>query len=235
MSSAFLPKPLAGALELGSEVTTDFQSVDPASSTRRGDSVRLDLEDDSDDQLLERLRSRSREALGVLFRRHARTVRNIALRILRNEAEAEDLLQEVFLFMFRKAALYDSTRGSARSWIVQVTYHRAFDRRRYLMSRGFYAHLGLEEAVMRADEPRATVFSYEDTIEAAIGQDALRRIDASLSDVQRHVVRLRFLDGYTVDEIAAILGQSPGNVRNHYYRALEKMRTEVFATNLQTK
>jgi RNA polymerase sigma-70 factor, ECF subfamily len=192
--------------------------------------------DATDERLLEQLNAGEREALGHLFRRHARTVHNVAYRILRAEAEADDLVQEVFLFIFRKAGLFDPARGSARSWLVQVTYHRAFDRRRYLMSRGFYEEVGIEESVMRAEEPKAMVYSsYDDTIEAAIGQDALRRIEASLSEVQRRVLRLRFLDGYTVDEIGAILGQSPGNVRNHYYRAIEKMRREVFATILQTK
>lgn len=191
--------------------------------------------DATDERLLDQLIAGEREALGHLFRRHARTVHNVAYRILRAEAEADDLVQEVFLFIFRKAGLFDPARGSARSWLVQVTYHRAFDRRRYLISRGFYANLGIEETVTRAEEPRAAEFSYEDTIEAAIGQNALSRIEASLSKVQRRVLHLRFFDGQSMEEIAAILGQSAGNVRNHYYRALEKMRREVFGTKSKAK
>ena len=61
----------------------------------------------SDELLLEQVREGDTEALGVLFRRHSRSVRNAAYRILRNEAEADDLVQEVFLFIFRKAALLD--------------------------------------------------------------------------------------------------------------------------------
>ena len=86
------------------------------------------------------------EALSLLFRRYAHMVRAVAERILRDASEAEDLVQEVFLFVFRKGALFDPERGSARSWLAQVTYHRAFDRRRYLVSRHFYSNLELQEA-----------------------------------------------------------------------------------------
>src|SRR5258707_1350982 len=92
----------------------------------------------SDELLMEQVRQGTKEALSLIFRRHARAVRNVAYRILRNEAEADDLVQDVFLFIFRKAASFDSAHGTARSWIIHVTYHRAFDRRRYLNTRRFY-------------------------------------------------------------------------------------------------
>ena len=189
----------------------------------------------SDELLLKCVRDGDKDSLGYLFRRHARTVRNVAYRILRSEAEADDLVQEVFLFVYRKASLFDPNRGSARSWLVQVTYHRALDRRRYLASRGFYVNLDLGEALLRREEPQSLTVSYEGTMEAALGQDVMRRIERSLSEVQLRVLHLRFFDGYTVEEIAAILGQSIGNVRNHYYRGLEKMRRAVFASKLPGK
>ena len=99
----------------------------------------------ADEHLLEQVSRGGREALGVLFRRHARSVRNVAQRILRDEAEADDLLQDVFLFIFRKAALFDPSKGSARSWIFQVAYHRAFNRRQYLTTRHFYNAMELDE------------------------------------------------------------------------------------------
>ena len=189
----------------------------------------------TDEEVVGQICSGSSEALAILFQRYARMVRTLSYRILRDQAEADDLVQEVFLFVFRKAGLFDPKRGSAVSWLVQVTYHRAFDRRRYLRARGFYSHCELDEALLQPEDPRVQTLRYDDTIEAALGQDALCRIEASLSDVQRRVLRLRFFDGHTMEEIAAILGQSPGNVRNHYYRALEKMRREVFAGQLKSK
>ena len=191
--------------------------------------------EETDEHLLARTAAGDREALALLFRRYAHIVRALAERILRDASEAEDLVQEVFLFVFRKGALFDPERGSARSWLAQVTYHRAFDRRRYLVSRHFYSNLELQEVVFRAEEPATLTGFYEDSIEAALGRDALRRIDEALSEAQRLVIRLYFFDGHTLQEIAAVIGQSVGNVRNHYYRALEKMRKEVFTTKLQAK
>jgi RNA polymerase sigma-70 factor (ECF subfamily) len=188
-----------------------------------------------DETLLERVKCEDKEALSLLFRRHAKMVHALAERILRDAAEAEDLVQEVFLFVFRKAALFDPQRGSARSWLVQITYHRAFDRRRHLVSRRFYSNLELQEALLQAEDPAVLLGSYEDTIEATIGRDVLQRINNSLSEVQRRVMRLHFFEGYTVQEIASLIGQSVGNVRNHYYRALEKMRRQVFASKLREK
>jgi RNA polymerase sigma-70 factor (ECF subfamily) len=204
------------------------QAVDTAATAHPG----FDM---SDEYLLARVADGEREALSTLFRRYATIIRVLAERIVRDASEAEDLVQEVFLFVFRKAGLFDPARGSARSWLVQVTYHRAFDRRRYLVSRRFYTNLELQEAILRAEEPGALTNSYDDSIEAALGRDALRRIDEALSEAQRLVIRLYFFDGHTLQEIAAVIGQSVGNVRNHYYRALEKIRKEVFTTKLQAK
>jgi RNA polymerase sigma-70 factor (ECF subfamily) len=159
----------------------------------------------------------------------------VASRILRNDAEAEDLLQEVFLFIFRKAELFDRTRGSARSWIVQVTYHRAIDRRRQLASRRFYAAADLDEALLSVEEPVIAAAFYETTVEGSLGAGLLKRIEESLSDDQHRTLQLYFFEGYTFEEIAACLGQTVGNSRNHYYRALDRIRKLVFETELREK
>lgn len=182
----------------------------------------------SDEFLLDQLREGNHSALAPLFRRYARSMRSVAARILRDDGEADDLVQEVFLFVFEKAALFDPARGSARTWLVQVAYHRALDRRRSLTSRGFYTQIELEDAIRLVQEPQAASRTYDDTIEAELGREALDRMEASLSEVQRRVLHLRFVDGCTIDEIASILGQSAGNIRNHYYRALERIRKELF-------
>ena len=68
----------------------------------------------SDEALVAQLREGSREALGVLFRRYARTVRGVAYRVLRNTSEADDLLQDIFLLIYRKCSMFDASRGPAR-------------------------------------------------------------------------------------------------------------------------
>ena len=92
----------------------------------------------ADEVLIERICLGEKEALAALFQRYARLVRSVAARILRDAAEAEDLAQDLFLFIHRKCGLFDSSKSSARSWIVQMTYHRAIERRRYLTTRHFY-------------------------------------------------------------------------------------------------
>jgi len=182
----------------------------------------------SDEILLEQVKTGSHAALALLFRRYARMVRSVALRILRDQAEAEDLVQEVFLFVFQRILLFDPARGSGRSWIVQVTYHRAIDRRRHLASRRFYANKQLDEAVLAADEPISESSFYERSIEGALGTEMVEKIEAELSSDQRRTLQLHFFEGHTFEEIAALTGHAVGNVRNHYYRGLEKMRRLIF-------
>jgi RNA polymerase sigma-70 factor, ECF subfamily len=188
-----------------------------------------------DETLLDRLRAGDREALGVLFRRFARLVRTVACRILRDESEADDLLQEIFLFIFRKAALFDASQGSARSWIVQVTYHRAIDRRRYLISRHFYTNLEFGDSAIGSVELGTEIAFYDQSMEGLLGKAMLKKIDESLSGDQRKTIQLYFFEGYTLEEIAGCIGQSLGNVRNHYYRGLDRMRQIVFAAKLRAK
>jgi RNA polymerase sigma-70 factor (ECF subfamily) len=123
----------------------------------------------SDELLLEQIRDGAKDALALLFRRHARSVRNAAYRILRNEAEADDLVQEVFLFIFRKAALFDSSHWGARAWIIYVIYHRAFDRRRYLNSRHFYTSQELDDTAFRLADAREDLPFHERSVEGTSG------------------------------------------------------------------
>jgi len=166
------------------------------------------------------------EALGWLFERYARAVRSIGMRILRDDAEAEDLVQDLFLFIQRKCVLFDSSKGSAGSWIIQMAYQRAIERRRRLTSRHFYKH---EDVQSNASHPVGTATTEDDySPEAVFGRNGLEKILAGLSEDQRETLRLFFFDGYTLAEIGTILGQPLGNVRNHYYRGLERLRKQMF-------
>jgi len=187
----------------------------------------------SDEALMERVCGGDREALGVLFRRYARAVRSVAYRILRDEAEADDLLQDVFLFINRKCGIFDPTKGSARSWVVQMTYHRAIDRRRQLMSRHFYTRVDISDPGMEPPDPRGGDPFYHQSMEGVLGKGGLEKLTKSLSEDQQTTMRLYFFEGYTLDEIAIHLGQSVGNVRNHYYRGLERVRKQIFTKKLQ--
>lgn len=208
--------------------TTDASSGRPSTTHKRSVDPSL-----SDELALQQFREGDKEALGILFRRYARMVRAVAFRILRDASEADDLLQEVFLFIFRKWELFDAARGSARSWIIQVTYHRAIDRRRHLSSRRFYAAVDLDDPAAAA--LGTEIAFYERSLEGTLGKAMVQGIEESLSPDQRETLRLHFFEGYTIEEIAQKMGQTPGNVRNHYYRALEKMRKLIFSPKLPPK
>ena len=183
----------------------------------------------SDAALMVRVCDGGTDALASLFRRYARLVRSVALRILQDGAEADDLLQEVFLFIQRQSGVFDSSKSSARSWIVQMTYHRAIDRRRYLQSRHFYTRVDLNGATeILAPRSKNTETHHFGLVEKTTIQELLD----SLSDDQRNTLTLHFFEGYTFDEIAHKLGQSLGNIRNHYYRGLDKLRKQMFPAKL---
>src|SRR5262252_7000090 len=184
----------------------------------------------SDEWLVARIIDKNRDALAILFRRYSRLVRGIALRILRDASEADDLLQDVFLFVHRKISVFDPNRASFRSWIVQMTYQRAIDRRRYLHSRHFYTHLDLEGAEELVDQRGGR--KEGEPLSGLVGNATIRGLLEGLSEDQRDTLTLHFFEGYTFDEIARKLGQSLGNIRNHYYRGLDKLRKQMFPGKL---
>ncbi len=177
-----------------------------------------------------RVGDQSGEALALLFRRYSRLVRGVALRILRDASEADDLLQEVFLFVHRKANIFDPNKASVRSWIVQMTYQRAIDRRRYLQSRHFYTSIDLNGAADLTDSLEGR--EEGEPLSRLVGITTIAGLLELLTRDQRNTLVLYFFEGYAFDEIAGLLNQSLGNIRNHYYRGLEKLRKQMFPAKL---
>ena len=184
----------------------------------------------SDEELMARIQAGEDEAVTLLFRRYARVVRSVGLRILRDQAEAEDLVQEVFLFVHRRRDTFDVSKGSARWWLFQVMYHRAFNRRRYLLSRCHYNQTTLEANAITLADPALP--EYEHSIEGIFGKAGFRKILRVLTPDERKTLGLYFFKGYSLMEISVKLGHSFGNARNHYYRGLEKIRKEMFANGV---
>ncbi|MGA8409013.1 MAG: sigma-70 family RNA polymerase sigma factor [Candidatus Acidiferrales bacterium] len=186
----------------------------------------------SDESLLNQICIGDGNALAMLFERYARLTRSVAVRILKDTAEAEDLVQDLFLYIQRKCGIFDSSKSSARSWIVQMAYHRALDRRRYLQSREFYAQPFFQANSAEVVGKPTTESDY--SAEAVFGRNGLEKIVNALSADQRETLRLHFFDGYSLAEVSEKLGQPLGNVRHHYYRALDKLRKEMFVSDGQT-
>jgi RNA polymerase sigma-70 factor (ECF subfamily) len=180
----------------------------------------------SDEALFENVCAGYRDALAVLFRRYARLVRCVGQKILRDDGEADDLVQEVFLYIHRKAALFDKSKGSARSWIVQVAYTQAFVRRRHLNSRRFYSSVNVDKTNGKECVVNG-VADYDHSVEGLFGRNGWREILEQLTADQQETIRLHFFEGYTLGEIGEKMGQSHVNVRHHYYRGLDKIRKHI--------
>lgn len=182
----------------------------------------------SDEVLLSRICTGDKGALGLLFRRYARLVRSVAYKVLRDQFEADDLTQEIFILVHKKAANFDASKASARSWILQMTYHRAFNRRRYLSRRHFYAQLDLEDVGPQLTDSRTDPERIDQFLDNSRKNAALQELMAGLTDNQQKTLRLYFFEGYTLDEIASELGQTRDNVRHYYFRGLNKLRKQIF-------
>ncbi len=186
----------------------------------------------SDEALMACICDGDKEALAGLFRRYARVVRGVAYRVLRDTSEADDLLQDVFLLIHRLCKTFDSSKGPARFWILQMAYRRAISRRRYLTSRHFYTRLDLDDAASQLADPQGDIGQLEDSIDGKLGNGGLQQAFEALAENQRQTLCLFFIEGYTFEEIAAKLGQSRGNVKHHYFRGLERLRKELFGGKL---
>jgi RNA polymerase sigma-70 factor (ECF subfamily) len=219
---------LATGGDLSSSITTRLSLISTSTGNSIADARPAASFDIPDEALMARTVDGDKEALGCLFHRYARLVRAVGYKILRDDSEADDLLQDVFLFIHQKSAVFDGSKSSARSWIVQIAYHRAIDRRRYLDSRHFYAQVDLEDVGNELSGPGSKATRYENSIEEVLGRIGLRKVFAVLSEIQRQTLGLHLLDGYTFEEIAVKLDQSRGNVKHHYFRGLEKLRKQIF-------
>jgi RNA polymerase sigma-70 factor (ECF subfamily) len=188
----------------------------------------------SDESLMREVSEGSREALGLLFHRYARIVRGVAYRVLRDASEADDLLQDIFLLIHRKCGMFDAARGPARFWILQMTYHRAIARRRYLNSRHFYTRVDIVDAENDVADMTDASIGLRFSRNGLLGNSGLGKVFGTLSEDQRETLRLFFVEGYTLAEIAAKINQSLGNTKHHYFRGLEKLRKHFFDSKLRS-
>jgi RNA polymerase sigma-70 factor (ECF subfamily) len=178
----------------------------------------------SDEALVLRLQEKDISALGLLYQRYARAVYSVCARIIRDPAEAEDLVHEVFLSLYRRCGSFDPAKGSARSWLLQMAYHKCFDWRDYLRARhGFHQGNGEGEKFIAPSE----VTEKSEPIEQTISVERIRAALASLSREQQLAFEMR-VAGYTFLEIAEKLGCSQGNAKHHAYRGIQHLKRIIF-------
>jgi RNA polymerase sigma-70 factor (ECF subfamily) len=185
----------------------------------------------ADAELMVRLQDNDSTALGLLFDRYARLVLGIALRVLHDYGEAEDVVQEVFFHVFQKASFFDPAKGSTKGWILNVAFHRALDKRAHLGRRGFY--LGTE--IESLDDTLLGQTDLDREIGAKLNRAQLERAFEELPEIQRRTLELFYFEGLDLREIGEKLNEPLGNVRHHYYRGLAKLRKSAFVKKLRER
>lgn len=186
----------------------------------------MTAERDADARLAERIRSGDTSALGELYDRYASTAVGTAVRVVGDREEAEDIVHDAFVAVWRKIDRFDAGRGSLRAWLMTVVRNRAIDR-----VRGRRPSMDLEDADDRAllrSGPNPTWDEALRNVSAAEVGTAL----ASLPDDQRRAVELAYFEGYTYREVATVMGVPHGTASGRLRLALGKLRTALAgATN----
>ena len=166
-----------------------------------------------DAELVAAIAGGDRKALAALYQRFAPSLMAVGQRILCERREAEDLLHDVFLEVWRQAAQFDPARGTVRAWLLMRMRSRSLDRRK---SAGFSRVVSLEE---QRDEARA---SGDDTL--APDRNAVRKALADLPEEQRLVLELGYFEGLSSTEIATRLSVPVGTVKSRVAAGLAKLR-----------
>jgi RNA polymerase sigma-70 factor (ECF subfamily) len=180
---------------------------------------RVDYASQTDEALVDLLHRGDVQALETLYARHARAVYSLSLKMLGEQAGAEEVVQEAFLKLWRQPELYRSDRGRLSSWLLGVTHHRAVDqlRRRRLEAR-HSANGEVQPSAGPQTDPEQQLW---DSVQAEAVWQAL----ADLPPSQRLTLELAYLRGMTQAEIAAYLGEPLGTIKTRMRLAMQKLRS----------
>lgn len=187
----------------------------------------LEITTASDEDLMHLLQQGNHDALALLFDRHYRLVLNVALKILGDRGEAEDLMQDVFFEIYRKAGHFDPARGNLKAWLLQYAYHRSLNRRQYLKLRNFYGREQIPESHF-LDGWRVSSNGWgglTSTESSHLVRQGLR----TLNPKQRQTLELVCFQGLLLGDIAERMKEPLPNVRHHYYRGLKKLKEFLLA------
>lgn len=172
---------------------------------------------ENDVELLKAIAARDEAALAQLYDRYRVILFGLLMRILNNRAEAEDVLQETFLQVWRRAVDFDEERGRPFTWLVTLARSRGIDRLRTLAARERVAVAGAREESEAVSDAARDAFRSE---QRGLVNNALDQ----LPDEQRRPLMLAYFDGLTQSEIAARLGAPLGTVKTRMRSGLMKLR-----------
>jgi RNA polymerase sigma-70 factor, ECF subfamily len=185
-------------------------------------------DDVSDEALIVRLERGDHGALETLFNRYSRLVFGIGFNVLRDQGEAEELIQEVFLRIFEKPQDFDEKRGRVQPWIAQMAYYRALDRRSYLGRRRFYSGTNLNAA----EDILESEVRLEEEVSFRLSGQQMRTAFEELSEKQKLTLEMFFFEGHSLREISKCLNEPVERIRHYYYRGLDRLRKTALAAAL---
>ena len=171
----------------------------------------------ADPELFARIAAGDRDAFGLFYDRYAPVLFGFCVRILRDARDAEDVLQEAFVQVWRDAHRFDPTRASVKTWLFTIARSRALDRWRSRRSAEDRFPEAEGEALDRAG-------GGDGGQEAAAMRDYVWRCLGTLSENEQAVIRLAYFDGYTQEEIAARLNEPLGTVKSRTRSGLSKLK-----------
>jgi RNA polymerase sigma-70 factor, ECF subfamily len=186
---------------------------EPPSRSSEADSLRQ-----TDADLFLQLQNGQTDTLGILYDRHAPLIYGIALRLLGNTAEAEDLTQDIFLILTRKCS-YDPKRGTLRTYLAILTRSRSLDRlrSRTRKQKSLHNQASNENARVLSNSPINEIAQSERSQEV---QSALEQ----LSTKEKEVLKMAYYQGLSQSEIAKQLNVALGTVKSRSRRGLLKLR-----------
>ncbi|MGD9998639.1 MAG: ECF RNA polymerase sigma factor SigK [Ilumatobacteraceae bacterium] len=173
-------------------------------------------------ELLRRVARGDQDAFAQLYDELAPLVYGVALKVIRDPSQSEEVAQEVFVELWRIATRYDGSRGSVRSWAATIAHRRAVDRVRAEQS----ARDRLERRVPDAARDHDVV---EAAVESNLDQVRVRRALGVLSPLQREAVELAYFGGHTYREVAVLLDVAEGTVKTRIRDGMIRLRDALGA------
>ena len=175
----------------------------------------------SDDRVLTLLSEERPEAMEVLYDRYGGLAYSLAYRVLQDSAAAEDVVQEAFLSIWRRAETYRPERGSLRTWLCSIVHHRALDRLRGRAGRA------RSDVPLEAQHAGADIPDTWETVSLEIERDHVRSALVELPADQRQTIELAYYGGYSQSEISGLLGVPLGTVKGRTRAALRRLRSAL--------
>lgn len=187
------------------------------------DTIQPSFDPTGDQELIVRLRAQDQSALNLLYERYSGVVYALALRIIGQSADAEDIVVDSFWQVWQQAANYDVSRGQLRSWIVTIARSRALDRLRVIRRTPTVDSEEADNArrVLASDDnPEQETWQAE---QSAIVSAAL----AALPKEQREALELAYYQGLSQSEVAARLGEPLGTIKTRIRLGMMKLREQL--------